>query len=128
MYNLTSYLKFQYQKALEKARDFFSFSGLEQLAVVGVSNNLVKSELRPRLQNPLDYVFHNSKVGDYRVQDGNVIVRRSDGRKEVALHPRSVAHDSEGYTKKALTDAGMTPSTSDVKKIAKEVERLRPKK
>lgn len=127
MYNPIPHLKVQYQKTLERARDFFSFSGLEQLVIVGVPNNFVISEFIQKPEKPLDYVYH-SKVGDYRVQGGNVIVRRSDGRKEVALHPRSVAHDSEGYTRKALIDAGMNPSTSDVKKIAKEVERLRPKK
>ena len=122
MHNPIPYVKFQYQRALEKAKYFFSVSGLEQLAVVGVPNSF--TEFVPR-QNPFDYVFHNSKVGDYRVQDGNVIVRRSDRRKEVALHPSSVKHDSEGYVRKSLTDAGMDPSSSDVKKIAKEVEKLR---
>lgn len=57
---------------------------------------------------------------------GNRVIVRGDGVKNnVSLYPTSGQHDSENYVLKNLRVKGLNPTSAIVKKIAKELDRLR---
>lgn len=100
---------------------FFPNGGLE-FAVAGMPNSVARE---PYVHKVIDGYVLQSNVNGWHTEGNKVMVRGEGGKKTVPLDPKSVQHDGEGYVAQKLKNAGLRAPSSTIKKIARELGRLK---
>ena len=131
MYKIIAYIATKYQEVVDKTKNILNFSGLEQLAIVGLPNNFVGGGINQSYYDQpkkiVDGYFLSHNIKDYHIENGRVLVTRVGDNKTVALNPDNIQHDAEGYVSAKLSNGGMNVKTSDLKRLVKMLLSLKKK-
>lgn len=102
-------------------------SGLE-FALAGMPNNPVKEKPLQTKSKTNDYVHLSSSIKEYNVNGSAVVVRRNGDGKEIALRLGDIKGTPEQYVKQVLSNHGIRPESSKIKKIVRLLNSLNGKK